>query len=85
MDIIRLGDTTDNGGVVVTASTTMEYEGRPVARKGDLVDCSLHSEVHPNEIIEGDEEITDNGIPIARHHFRVMCGCLLISTVNDAT
>ncbi|WP_410694492.1 PAAR domain-containing protein, partial [Chryseobacterium sp. SIMBA_038] len=38
MDIIRLGDTTDNGGVVVTASTTMEYEGRPVARKGDLVD-----------------------------------------------
>jgi hypothetical protein len=38
-DLIRLGDTSNHGGEVVTASQTMRYAGRCVAREGDLVKC----------------------------------------------
>jgi len=42
IDLIRLGDDTDHGGKVISASTTMFYEGRAVARKGDKVSCPRH-------------------------------------------
>ncbi|MFB9124611.1 PAAR domain-containing protein [Paraburkholderia dipogonis] len=81
MDVIRLGDTTNHGGAVVTGSETMDYDGRPVARKGDLVECPLHPQVNPNVILEGDDEITDHGIPVARHGHHATCGCSLISSL----
>jgi uncharacterized Zn-binding protein involved in type VI secretion len=37
INFIRLGDTTDHGGEVLTASETMRFGGRRVARKGDEV------------------------------------------------
>lgn len=36
---ITLGDTTDAGGKVVTASSSVSLDGRPRALEGDLVDC----------------------------------------------
>ena len=81
MNLIRLGDATDHGGVVITASQTMSYNGRKVARKGDQVSCPLHPEITPNLIIEGDDKVTDHGIPVARHHHQAMCGCHLISSL----
>ena len=82
IDLIRLSDTTDHGGEVITASDTMRYEGRRVARKGDLVACPLHPDIEPNVILEGDESMTDDGIPIARHGHRATCGCHLISSIQ---
>jgi len=64
IDLIRLGDTTDRGGEVITASETMRYDGRRVARKGDAVTCPLHPDTNPNLILEGDENITDHGVPV---------------------
>lgn len=81
IDLIRLGDTTDHGGEVITASQTMRYGGRRVAREGDLVECPLHPEVEPNLIIEGDRKVTDHGIPVARQGHRAKCGCRLISSL----
>ena len=81
IDLIRLNDTTDHGGEVVTASDTMRYRGRRVARKGDRVTCPQHPDVQPNVIIEGDERITDHGIPVARHGHHATCGCSLISSI----
>jgi uncharacterized Zn-binding protein involved in type VI secretion len=81
IDLIRLGDTTDHGGEVVTASDTMRYDGREVARKGDHVNCPQHPEVQPNVIIEGDNSITDGGVPVARQGHRATCGCRLISSL----
>lgn len=81
INLIRLGDATDHGGEVVTASETMRYGGRRVARKGDEVSCPLHPDIKPNLIIEGDEKITDHGIPAARHGHRATCGCHLISSL----
>ena len=81
IDAIRLGDTTDHGGAVVTGSMTMKLRGRPVARKGDELICPLHPEIQPNLIIEGDVRITDRGVPVARHGDLGTCGCHLISTL----
>lgn len=82
MNLIRLGDSTDHGGVVITASKTMDYDGRPVARKGDLVTCPLHPQINPNVILEGDSEIDDHGVPVARQGHHATCGCRLISSAT---
>ena len=81
IDLIRLGDTTDHGGEVITASDTMRNGGRRVARKGDFVTCPLHSDLNPNVIPEGDDKITDHGVPVARHGHKATCGCYLISSL----
>ena len=62
IDLIRLGDANDHGGEVITASDTMRYGGRRVARRGDQVTCPLHPDVNPNVILEGDANIKDAGI-----------------------
>jgi uncharacterized Zn-binding protein involved in type VI secretion len=80
MNLIRLGDATDHGGKVISASGSMCYDDRFVARKGDEVTCPIH-DIKPNLIIEGDETMTDDGVPIARHGHRAMCGCRLISSL----
>lgn len=80
IDLIRLGDPTDHGGAVISASTTMRFDGRPVARKGDEVSCPKH-DIRPNLIIDGDECMTDGGVPIARHGHRSVCGCRLLSSL----
>ncbi|CAE6871803.1 PAAR domain-containing protein [Paraburkholderia domus] len=81
MNLIRLGDDTDHGGKVITASKTMRFDGLFVARKGDQVSCPRHPDIRPNLITEGDETMTDGGIPIARHGHKAMCGCHLISSL----
>ena len=81
IDVIRVGDNTDHGGKVETASTTMRFDGRYVARKGDRVSCPQHPDVLPNIIEEGDPSMTDADIPIARHGHRATCGCHLISSL----
>ncbi|THC41340.1 PAAR domain-containing protein [Massilia sp. Mn16-1_5] len=81
INLIRLGDDTDHGGKVTTASSTMRFDSRFVARKGDEVSCPQHPGVKPNVIVEGDESLTDNGLPIARHGHCATCGCHLISSL----
>lgn len=80
-DLIRLGDSTDHGGKVESASTTMSYDGVPVARKGDRLSCPKHPQVQPNVIEEGDDTTTDEGIPVARNGHRGTCGCRLITSL----
>ncbi|MEK6351164.1 PAAR domain-containing protein [Burkholderia cenocepacia] len=81
INIIRVGDDTDHGGKVETGSSTMKFDGRYVARKGDRVSCPQHPDVSPNVIEEGDDSMKDNGISIARHGHRATCGCHLISSL----
>jgi uncharacterized Zn-binding protein involved in type VI secretion len=81
INLIRLADTTDHRGEVITASETMRYCGRRVVRKGDEVSCPHHPDVEPNVILEGDSRITGHGIPVARQGHRATCGCHLISSL----
>jgi uncharacterized Zn-binding protein involved in type VI secretion len=80
--LIRLGDATDHGGKVITASKTADYDGIPLARKGDLIECPLHPEVQPNVIMEGDDDMADEGRSLARQGHRGTCGCRLISSLE---
>jgi uncharacterized Zn-binding protein involved in type VI secretion len=81
INLIRLGDTTDHGGEVISASETMRYGGKCVARKDDHVKCPQHPGVNPNVILEGDSNITDRGVPVARQGHHATCGCSLISSL----
>lgn len=82
INAIRLGDATDHGGQVISASSNMRINGRAVARKGDEVTCPRHPDINPNLIIEGFDRGTNNRTPIARHGYQAMCGCRLISSLR---
>ncbi len=78
---IRQGDALENGGQVTGGSPTMEFMGRPLARKGDAALCDLHG---PTEIDEGDASFPDqDGKPMAMHQHRCSCGCRLISSLQN--
>lgn len=78
---IRLGDVLESGGQVTTASPTMTFMGRPLARKGDAALCARHG---PTTIAEGNEGFPDqDGTPVAMHHHRCACGCRLISSLQN--
>lgn len=80
--IVRLSDALESGGQVTTASSTMSFMDRPVARKGDAALCALHG---PTTIAEGNENFPDqDGQPVAMHHHRCACGCRLIASLQNA-
>jgi uncharacterized Zn-binding protein involved in type VI secretion len=79
--LIRLDDDLNNDGKVTSASETMKFDGRKVARKGDKVACKMQPGIVPNVIEEGDETLSDEGIPIARHGHKTACGCHVLSSL----
>ena len=78
---IRLGDALEDGGQVTTASPTMIFMGRPLARQGDAALCERHG---LTAIAEGDERFPDqDGKPVAMHYHRCTCGCRLFSSLQN--
>lgn len=76
---IRLGDPTDHGGVVVSASSLTIVEGKPVARIGDMVACPIPGHgVCP--IVTGDSTCIVDGSPVARQGDKTACGAGLVPT-----
>jgi uncharacterized Zn-binding protein involved in type VI secretion len=80
-NFIRLHDKTTHNARVITCSSTMQIDELGVARKGDLIDCPEHG---VNAIIEGDQDFTDDGVPVALHGHRCACGCTLISSLSGS-
>lgn len=78
--IIRLGDKTDHGGEVISASSTFICLGKGVARVGDMVTCPKTGH-GVNPIIEGASTVMDQGIAIAFDGHKAACGCKLISSL----
>jgi uncharacterized Zn-binding protein involved in type VI secretion len=76
---IVLGDKTDHGGTVVSASGTMTTGGKGIACVGDHVICPRpgHSQV---TIVSGDPNVIIDGRAAARHGDKGSCGCTLLST-----
>jgi len=75
--IIRLGDKTTHGGVVIQASPFTDSGNIKVARIGDLVACPGHG---PCPIITGDPTMLVDGKPVARHGDKTACGASLIAS-----
>jgi len=80
--IIRKGDKTSSGGVVLAGSGTKKFRGIPVARKGDPVSCPVPGH-GPTHIAEGHSAYKDQGLPVAFEGHVCACGCALISSLSD--
>ncbi|WP_339429949.1 PAAR domain-containing protein [Pseudomonas taetrolens] len=77
-DIIRLGDTTTHGGVVLEAFPQTDLNGKPIAGVGHKVSCPLCKGVFP--IAEGSNTYTVSDIPVALDGMKTACGAVLIAS-----
>lgn len=77
--LIRLGDKTSHGGVVLSGSPLSVSGGMPIARVGDLVACPLPGHT-PCVIVSGDPTLIVDGKPAARQGDKTSCGATLIAS-----
>lgn len=82
--IVRKNDKTDHGGYVMTASSTMEFDGRCAALVGDLVSCPIEGH-GVNPIIEGHPTMSENGRAVVVHECRAQCGCRVLASDPSLT
>lgn len=84
--IIVVGDKNSSGGTVISGAPQHTIGGRFIARLYDSVDCpGKYPDGSPrgvNPIIEGEERMPINGIPVALEGHRCHCGCTLIGSSN---
>lgn len=78
---IRLGDSITQGGQVMTATSSFIIDDRPIALRGDLINCSKHG---INKIVDGDDGYIEHGRPIALHRSRGECGCSVLASTKAA-
>lgn len=83
-NIIRTGDKTTGGGSVIAGSVAMTFGGIGVARVGDAVVCPLPGHGR-NAVAEGHPRFKDDGLSVAFDGHRCECGCLLISSMPEAS
>lgn len=72
----RLGDTISHGGAIVSGSPIVFIDGRPGARLGDAVACSLHG---PQVIVTGSAIVSYDCMPAARMGDTTSCGATIVS------
>jgi uncharacterized Zn-binding protein involved in type VI secretion len=77
-EIIRLGDRTSHGGVVIEGSPSDICMGKPIAFVGHKVQCPRCKGVYP--IVEGAPVTTFYGKGVALAGMRTACGALLIAS-----
>lgn len=73
---IRLGDSSDHGGAVITSASKTYYEDKLAARVGDSFSCPIHG---VNPIVEGSSKQIVEGAALAREGDHTACGASLIS------
>jgi len=79
-EFVLLGDKTTHDGEVISASSTMIINGKPVALVGDEVSCPRHG---PNPISEGTDQWSENGRAMVVNGCHSECGCQVISSISD--
>lgn len=84
LPIIRLGDKTTHGGVVISASPIHTIHGKGIARVGDMVSCPKSGHGN-NPIVEGSQTFTIDGRAVALHGHHSACGCALIASLSTAS
>ena len=76
-EIIRVGDPTDHGGVVLDGILGTDLYGLPMAGIGNLVMCPKCGGPFP--IIEGASNYEVNGVKVALRGMMTACGAVLIA------
>ncbi|OMG54910.1 hypothetical protein BJN45_07015 [Azonexus hydrophilus] len=82
---ILLGDKTDHGGVVISASGSSDCNGKGIARIGDKVTCPRKGHGSVTIIVTGDPTAIIDGQPAARHGDRTACGAILLASQSLTT
>ncbi|KMN12758.1 PAAR repeat-containing protein [Pseudomonas weihenstephanensis] len=77
-NIIRLGDSTTHGGVVLEAFSRTDLNGKPIAGVGHNVSCPLCKGGFP--IAEGSATYSVDGIAVALDGMKTACGAALIAS-----
>lgn len=75
--VIRKGDKTSHGGVVISGDETINIFGLPMARLGDRVTCPTCAGVHT--IIEGITSVSSDR-RTAVEGMKTSCGAVLIAS-----
>ncbi len=76
--IIRLNDTSDHGGTVISSASKTYAEGQLVARIRDQHDCPIPGH-GITDIVEGSPDTFTEGMQVAREGDKAGCGAALIS------
>lgn len=77
-DIIRLGDVTTHGGVVLEAFAQTDLNGKPIVGVGHNVSCPLCKGIFP--VVEGSSTYAVDGIAVALDGMKTACGASLIAS-----
>ncbi len=78
--VIRIGDPTSHGGVVISAQPKTVLFDKPVAVVGDKVSCPIKGH-GVCAIVEGDPTWLVGGKAVALEGHKTACGAALISTM----
>ncbi|SAK53419.1 PAAR repeat-containing protein [Caballeronia temeraria] len=76
---VRKGDPTSHGGVVKTASSSFDIDGRNVALLHDIVTCPMHGD---NPIIECGDGYEEHGRKLVANGCRTQCGSAVKATAT---
>jgi len=79
-NIIRKGDRTDHGGVVIEGFEHTNFNGIPLAGVGHKVSCPRCNGVFA--IAEGNASYKIGGIPVAVEGMKTTCGASLIASTS---
>jgi uncharacterized Zn-binding protein involved in type VI secretion len=71
--VVREGDLTTTGGVVLSASGSQTWEDRRLARMGDPVWCEQCAQI--GFIVQGNPTFIDELVAVATDGQAVRCGC----------
>lgn len=77
-EIIRMGDRTSHGGIVVEGSQSDICHGKPIAYRGHKTFCPQCKGAFP--IIEGASSLTFYGMGVALAGMKTACGASLIAS-----
>lgn len=81
--IVRTGDPTDHGGMVIGSIDNTNLNGKPMAGEGSMVFCPLCKGEFP--IIEGSDTYRVNGVPVALDGMKTACGASLIASASHSS
>lgn len=80
--VVRMGDKTSHGGIVISGDMTWLIYDKPVARVGDLTVCPKCKGTFP--ISQGADDLSGFGQEVARDGDKTACGAVLIATQASA-
>lgn len=77
--VVRLGDKTSHGGVVISASDSFTVRGKQVALHGDTTFCPQCKGTFPIQVASSERR--HHGKPVAYNNDKTACGATLVSSI----